>query len=112
MLALLCATAAVGTWLFLYVGLSAWASGGRETVDGLTVLFCFAALPAVFAAPAGWRRYWVTAVVHGLLALAVLAPAVAGYAYDHRHDGDHRPEPLPSDYRPCFSGSDCSATGG
>ncbi|MGW4382357.1 DUF6234 family protein [Kitasatospora sp. NPDC004531] len=112
MLGLLCLNAVVGAWAFLYLGFSTMASDGEEAPDTVLVLFLCAALPTVIAALAGWRRYWVTAVVHVVLALAVLGLALAGYAYEHRQDGERRPAPLPSDYHPCYSGSDCSATGG
>jgi len=109
---LLCLTAVAGIWAFLYAGMSGWASNGEEGPNPLTVLFCYSALPVAITALAGWRRYWVTAVLHGLLALAVLALGAVWYTYEHRHDDDYRPGPLPSGYHPCYSGSDCSATGG
>jgi len=89
----------------------AWDTGGStepKPYDWVPVLTLggFAAGLLLVAVLAVRSRLMITATVHGMLLAGLLILTAGGYAYEHRHDT--RPTPLPSDYRPCFSGSnDC-----
>ncbi|MEV4560734.1 DUF6234 family protein [Kitasatospora sp. NPDC049285] len=111
LLGLLCLEAAAGAALLLRAAFADGSLDGSaaQPYDLVPVLLGCAVVPVV-AAVLTWRGgLRVTAVAQALLLAAVLALAAAGSAYDHRHE---EPRPLPSGYQPCYSGSDCSATGG
>ncbi|TWE17785.1 DUF6234 family protein [Kitasatospora atroaurantiaca] len=102
------ALAVVGLYALL---IRAWDTGGStgpKPYDWVPVLAVagFAAGLLLVTVLACRSRLPITATVHGMLLAGLLLLVAGGYAYDHRHDT--RPTPLPSDYRPCFSGSnDC-----
>ncbi len=109
----------VGGWLFvlLLLGLRAWASSSNQarpagapapapppydwmpmlSIGGLVLWMLLVTGFAWY----GGRR--VTATVQGLLLAVVLLFTGAGYAAEHRTAPE--PEPLPSNYQPCYSGS-------
>ncbi|BFV58833.1 hypothetical protein KCMC57_up39370 [Kitasatospora sp. CMC57] len=106
---LLALTAAGGWYAFLLLAFRNW--GGQEVgpqpYDWTPILTIGALALWLLAVTAlAWRgRLRVTAVLHGLLLTGVLLTGAANYTYQHRHDNEQRPEPLPSNYQPCFSGS-------
>ncbi|WP_405012929.1 DUF6234 family protein [Kitasatospora sp. NBC_01539] len=66
----------------------------------------FGAFALLVAVLAGRDRWWITTVAHGLLAaVLLLGAAAAGVGRQHDRQPPARPEPLPSGYTPCFSGS-------
>ncbi|WP_405017816.1 DUF6234 family protein [Kitasatospora sp. NBC_00070] len=101
---------AVGGWFaFVSLAFRHWGDQdtGPEPYDWTPILTVGALALWLLAVTAlAWRRRLrVTAVLHGLLLTAVLLTGGANHAYQHRHDNDPRPEPLPSNHQPCFSGS-------
>lgn len=114
-----------GACTALYLGLRAWAGADAAALAPANdrpphpaappydwtpvVLFWVFVLALLLITVLSARgRLRITPVLHGLLLAALLLGGSAGYAYQHRHDGDYKPRPLPSDYHPCYSGSnDC-----
>ncbi|KJK58713.1 hypothetical protein UK12_08410 [Saccharothrix sp. ST-888] len=69
------------------------------------ILAALVALVLLLGVGAAVRRYRIAAAVQFVLAAVLVMGGLGTYAYEHRHDGERKPQPLPANYRPCYSGS-------
>lgn len=113
---LLLAEAGVLVLLLFITGIEQWADPEREPSSRVLIgTIVLAVVALVVAVALGGRRMPVAAVSQGVVVALLAVLAVVVYVEDHRDAGPAgEPERSEPERRapPCYSGSDCSESGG